>query len=229
MNKRIIYCEDAIEWIKKNEIPPLSSFVVSLPDISEFHGYSLEQWEEWFVETASLILSRCPDQGVVIFYQSDIKFEGTWIDKGYLCQTAARKTQHKLLWHKILCRVSPGVATFGKPSYSHLLCFSKDLRLDIGRSTPDVVSDLGEKTWTRGMGLNACVLIAKFISEQTNSSLIINPFCGEGSMVATANAFKLDAIGIERSPKRALKARELKVFEGGTGWKFQMDEQFSQA
>jgi hypothetical protein len=51
--------------------------------------------------------------------------DGVWIDKAYLVQKAAEQTGHALLWHKLVCRVPPGVATFGKPSYHHMLCFSK--------------------------------------------------------------------------------------------------------
>jgi hypothetical protein len=54
-----------------------------------------------------------------------VQVDGAWIDKGYLVQKAAEQTGHSLQWHKLVCRVPPGVATFGKPSYHHMLCFSK--------------------------------------------------------------------------------------------------------
>jgi len=68
---------------------------------------------------------------------------------------------------------------------------------------------MGDKTWQRGMGLEACLLIGRFLSDKVPSNTIVNPFCGEGSVLATANAFGLSALGIERSPKRAQKAKEL--------------------
>jgi tRNA G10 N-methylase Trm11 len=52
-------------------------------------------------------------------------------------------------------------------------------------------------------------MIAKFIAEQTKTKLVINPFCGEGSVLLAANHWGLDAIGIERSPKRVAIAKEL--------------------
>jgi hypothetical protein len=182
-----------------------------MPDISEFPGYTLNDWKAWFIKTASLVMSRCPDDGVTIFYQSDVKIDGAWVDKGYLCQKAAESLGQELLWHKIICRSPAGIATFGRPAYSHMLCFSKSLRVDIAKSTPDVLPDLGEKTWQRGMGLEACMLAAKFIADQTPTTTVINPFCGEGSMLAVANAYNLSAIGIERSPKRAAKAQVLQM------------------
>lgn len=192
-----------------------------MPDISEFPGYTLNEWKEWFVRTATLILSKCPPLGVTIFYQSDIKHDGTWVDKSYLCQKAAESLGAELLWHKIICRSPAGIATFGRPAYSHMLCFSQELRVDISQSTADVIPDLGEKTWARGMGLEACLIAARFIKEQTQSTLMINPFCGEGSMLAAANAFDLEAVGIERSPKRAEKARTLTLAKEKKHWNFQ--------
>jgi hypothetical protein len=220
MSTRSVYCEDAIAWLESKEIQNGCSFVTSMPDISEFPGYSLVDWKNWFIQTATLVLSRCPADGVTIFYQSDIKIDGTWVDKGYLCQKAAEALGHELLWHKVVCRAPAGIATFGRPSFSHMLCFSKAVKADLARSTADVIPDLGDKTWQRGMGLEACLVAAKFISEQTNTKTIINPFCGEGSMLAVANACELDAIGIERSPKRVEKARSLQIIKEKSAWKF---------
>jgi hypothetical protein len=220
MNKRSVFCEDAIQWLETREVQLGCSLVSSMPDISEFPGYSLADWKNWFINTATLILSKTAPEGVTIFYQSDIKFEGTWVDKGYLCQKAAEAMGHELLWHKIICRSPAGIATFGRPAYSHMLCFSKNLKADISKSTPDVIPDLGDKTWQRGMGLEACLMAAKFIAEQTPSKTIINPFCGEGSMLAAASVYELEGIGIERSPKRAEKARRLELIKEKSGWAF---------
>ena len=219
--ERIIECTDAMAWLESHSKESLagSSLVASMPDISEFTNYTLMEWKNWFVNTASLIMSRTPDDGVVIFYQSDIKHEGVWIDKGYLVQKAAEINGVELLWHKIVCRVNPGIATFGKPAYSHILCFSKNLRLtDIGQSTADVIPELGDKTWVRGMGLQNCLMIANFISKETKSTTIVQPFCGEGGLLAAASAKGLRGVGIERSPKRADKARRLSISADLKSW-----------
>lgn len=209
MIERVVYCEDAISWLQAQGTLTDCSLVASLPDISEFPTYSLSDWKQWFTQTAELIISKTPEDGVTLFYQSDIKHEGVWVDKGYLCQKAAENLGHELLWHKIACRSPAGTTTFGRPAYSHLLCFSKGLKIDIQKSSADIIPDLGEKTWQRGMGLEATISMARFVAEQTSSKTIVNPFCGEGSILAAANAFHLNSVGIERSPKRAEKARKL--------------------
>jgi hypothetical protein len=216
---REVICGDALEWLNSQPILEGCSLVASMPDISEFSNMPLNGWKEWFTNTAALIMSKAPEDGVAIFYQSDIKHEGVWVDKAYLVQKAAEQQGLELLWHKIVCRVPPGIATFGKPAYSHILCFSKGVRLlDMSKSTPDVIGDLGEKTWVRGMGLENCLMISKFIASHTNTKTIVHPFCGEGSILAAANIVKLKALGIERSPKRADKARRLTISDDLKNW-----------
>lgn len=195
--------------------------MASLPDISEFQTMTLNDWKKWFQETASLVLTKTPDDGVTIFFQSDIKVDGHWVDKSYLVQKAAEELGHEILWHKIICRSPAGIATFGRPSYSHMLCFSKGRRLnDLSKSTADVIPDLGDKTWQRGMGFNACSIIAKFIKEEIGSHTLVHPFCGEGSMVSVAEHMGLNAIGIEKSRKRAEKAERIQVASDGKSWDF---------
>lgn len=188
--------------------------MASLPDISEF-SLSLPEWKSWFIEAAKLILSKCPDDGVSVFYQSDIKFAGAWVDKAYLCQKAAEALGHELLWHKVVCRAPAGTITFGRPAYSHVLCFSRNLRLhDLAQSSADVFASGGEKTWQRGMGIDTCLFICRFIADFTSSRTVVNPFCGEGSVLAAANNLGLAAVGIERSSKRAEKARRQQMSGG---------------
>lgn len=208
---RVVHCDDAIAWLERSPVLIGCSLVTSMPDISEFPSYSVSEWKDWFIRTAELVLSRTPDEGVSIFYQSDIKTDGTWLDKGYLCQKAAEQTGSELLWHKIACRVSPGQTSFGRSGFTHVLCFSKGVRLRVDESTPDVIPNLGEKTWERGMGLEACLMIANFVLKNTATTTIVQPFCGQGGMLAAANAVGLAAIGIERSTKRAEAARGISV------------------
>jgi hypothetical protein len=205
---RNVVVGDAVEWLRNNRLSG-SSLVASIPDFSEFPGKTLDEWTVWFQEAALATLSATPPEGVTIFYQTDIKVEGSWIDKGFLCQQAAQRAGRKLLWHKIACRARPGQATFGRPGFGHLLCFSESVRAVVGESTADVLPELGDKTWERGMGFDVCRVVAHFIKDRVGSQVVVNPFCGHGSMLAVANAVGLDAVGIERSPKRAARAQLL--------------------
>lgn len=216
--KRSVYQEDALAWLKAKDVQEGESYFASLPDYSEFPELSLSEWKNWFTEVTGLILSKTSEKDVTVFFQSDIKYQGHWVDKAYLCQKAAEEMGQNLLWHKIACRAPAGVATFGRPAYSHILCFSKGFSLDPGLSTPDVLPELGEKSWQRGIGLKPALMIAKFLKEIVQSRALVNPFCGEGAMLAAANHFGLEAIGIEKGKKRAERARMIRISEDCSRW-----------
>ncbi len=209
--QRTVDCEDALAWLDARPVLEGSSAIASLPDWSEFPSLSLADWKAWFIRAAARILERVPPEGVAIFYQTDVKEEGTWVDKGYLVSRAAEEVGVDLLWHKVVCRRPPGTVTFGRPAYSHMLCFSRGVRVDMAKSTPDVLPEAGEVTWTRGMGVEACLIACRFILEHTRTRTVVDPFCGHGTVLAVANALGLDAVGVELSRKRARKARNLRA------------------
>jgi hypothetical protein len=200
-----------VRWLEEQPTLEGMSAITSLPDWSEFPKLTLDQWKEWFRTAAQLVCARMPAEGVAIFFQTDIKEAGIWIDKGYLVQRAAEAAGCELLWHKVVARAPVGNVTFGRPAYSHLLAFSKKVRVDLGKSTADVLPEAGETTWTRGMGIEACLLACRFVLSATQCRTVVDPFCGHGTVLAVANALGLDAVGVELSRKRAAKARTLKV------------------
>lgn len=207
MSRTVIQAE-ALGWLESQPVRSGCSFITSLPDVSEV-SLPLDAWREWFGRAVSAVLSRCPDDGVAIFFQTDIKHEGTWVDKAYLCQKAAERDGVALLWHKVVCRMPAGNTGYGRPAYSHLLCFSRGVRAEISRSTCDVLPKAGSVTWTRGMGSQACRVACQFVLDATATRTIIDPFCGHGTVLAVANEMGLNAIGVELGAKRARRAQEL--------------------
>lgn len=207
---RTVYCEDALQWLSRSAPLHDSSVVTSLPDVSAFRNLSLEQWKAWFTDTAARVMLATADIGVSIFYQTDIKHEGTWVDKAYLCQRAAEEAGVALLWHKVVCRKPAGEPVFGRPGYTHLLCFAKQAR-DRPAPYPDVLPSTGLMTWSQAMGVKACELACRYVLSHTNTRTIVDPFCGVGTVLAVANSFGLDAVGVEITAKRARKARALNL------------------
>lgn len=211
MPDRTVLCQDALAWLDTAGVVPGASFVTSLPDVSELSPMSLVDWRAWFVRTARRILDACPDDGIAVFYQTDVIIEDRWIDKGHLVATAADETNVPMLFHRVVCRSAAGTRVFGRPAYSHLLAFSRGVVPKAGQSRADVMPSTGEMTWSRAMGLAACVEAMRYIRENTSSRVIVDPFCGHGTALAVANAFGFDALGVELSKKRAQKARNLVV------------------
>lgn len=205
---RTVHCGDGMAFLA-TPLPPDHAVVTSLPDHSELPSLGVAGWRSWFIDTVALACRAVADDAVAIFFQTDVKHDGRWIDKGYLVARGADDAGAALLWHKIVCRAPPGTVTFGRPSYAHLLCASRNLRLAPGQSSADVLPRLGAMPWSRAMGADACAAVARFLLDHTACRTVVDPFCGVGTMLAAANAAGLDAIGVERSPRRAARARTL--------------------
>lgn len=209
--RREVLAGDGRAWLESASLGPADAVVTSLPDVSELPVAGLEEWRSWFVDTASLACRAIHDDSVILFYQTDIKRDGRWIDKGYLVQSAADATGLSCLFHKVVCRAAPGTTTFGRPAFAHLLAFSRSLRFEPSQSLPDVVPSTGAMTWSRAMGVAACVLACRFLRRSTAATRVIDPFCGLGTILAVGNAFGFDALGVELSKKRARRARSLTI------------------
>lgn len=208
MSARTVHCADALEWLAAEPVVSGRAFVTSLPDVSEV-GLALEPWKAWFRRAAAAVIGRVPPDGVAIFFQTDIKDRGLWVDKGYLVHRAADDVGAELLWHRIACRLPPGTHGLGRPGYSHVMCFSRGFRPAGAVSMPDVLADSGEKLWVRGIGWIATAHALGFVRRHTPAHTVVDPFCGKGTFLAAANASGLDAIGVDRSPARCRNARFL--------------------
>jgi hypothetical protein len=205
----VIHHCDGVEWLHNASLGPKDAIVTSLPDLSGLPTLGFDGWREWFVDAAEQVCRAVHDESVAVFYQTDIKHEGRWVDKSLMVSEGAARAKSHLLWRKVVCRVAPGITTFGRPAYAHLLCFSREVRIYPGESTPDVLPQTGDTTWSRGMGADVCAAVVKFLRTRTECTTVVDPFCGQGSILAAANAQGLGSVGVEISRKRVLKARKI--------------------
>jgi hypothetical protein len=208
---RVVHHAEAVAWLRARGRLDGCSVVTSLPDVSEVPALDLAAWTRWFEDAAALVAGSAPDDGVAVFFQSDIKRGGAWIDKGALVQRGAERVGARLLFHKIVCRKPPGAVTFGRAAYSHLLAFSRGARPRPERATADVLPDAGFMPGTKAMGVNACLDACRFVLRETATRTVVDPFCGYGTVLAVANALGLDAIGVDLSARMCKKARTLAI------------------
>jgi len=206
--RRTVHHAEALTWLATHPAARGTSIVTSLPDVSEVPGLGFDGWRSWFIDAARHVIRWLPEDGVAVFFQSDIRREGTWIDKGYLVQRAGEDVGASLLWHKIVCRKPPGTIAVGRASYSHMLCFAPQPRPTPQRPGPDVLGDAGFMPWNRAMGETACRVACRFLKEETATRLVVDPFCGQGSVLAVANAFGFEAVGVDLSTRRCRAARK---------------------
>ena len=202
---------EALAWLRAHGPLAGASVITSLPDVSEVPALGLDGWRTWFEEAAVLTMQSVPAEGVAIFFQSDIKRAGQWLDKGGLVARAAGRAGMGLLFHKVVCRKPPGTVTFGRASYSHLLGFSRSLRPSLRRATADVLPDAGFMPGAKAMGVNACVDACRFVLFETTTRTVVDPFCGWGTVLAVANALGLDAVGVDLSARMCKRARLLHI------------------
>jgi hypothetical protein len=209
---RLVVQGDAFAWLEANPAEVGMSVVTSLPDISELSQFDLDAWKAWFISTVVRLIDWLPTRGVAIFYQSDIRVRGYWIDKGYLVQRGAEEAGASMLWHKIVCRKPPGTIALGRPSYSHMIALTRTTEtLQAPDRTPDVLPDAGSMSWSRAMGVEACAVACCYLIANTAARTIVDPFCGRGTVLAVANALGLNAIGVDIGAKRCRTARALVV------------------
>ena len=204
--ERVVHRGDGLAFLARGQLPADHAVITSLPDHSELPALGIDGWRRWFIASVAAVCHAITDDAVAIFFQTDVKHDGRWIDKSHLVMCGADAAGSHALWHKVVCREAPGTITFGRPAYAHLVCVSRARRLAPRASTPDVLPSLGEMTWARAMGTAACEAAVKFVAS-IGARTVVDPFCGYGSVLAVANACGLDAIGVELSRRRASRAR----------------------
>jgi len=216
-DRRVVHAE-ALAFLASHPAEPRTSVITSLPDVSETPRLDLGGWKTWFVDAIQRVIAWVPDGGVAIFFQSDIRREGKLVDKGYLVMRAVEAEGASVLWHKIVCRKPPGTIAFGRPSYSHMICVERGQasRASFKHPGPDVIADAGFMPWTRAMGVEACRVALRFVREETETRLVVDPFCGHGTVLAVANSMGFDALGIDLGEKRCKLARALTVAAVGS-------------
>ena len=207
---REVHCADAIAWMKARGVIADACAVTSLPDVSEV-GLALPVWRAWFLDAVKLVVEAVPAESAAVFFQSDIKRDGVWIDKGALVTRAAEDAGARVLFHKIVCRRPPGMLTMGRPGFTHLIAVSRAMKCPDVLPIPDVIVDAGRQPWVRAMGVRAAGHALRFARDQVGAKVVFDPFCGVGTVLAGANALGLDALGVELAKKRCEQARTLQV------------------
>jgi hypothetical protein len=198
---------DGLEWLRAQAAEPGTSVITSLPDLSELPELSLDAWQQWFVAAARAVLAWVPASNMAVFFQSDVLHEHAWVSKSHLVMRAADAEAARLVWHKIVCRRAPGTSTWGRASYSHMLCFTRGEVPALRAASPDVLPDAGATTWARGMGAAAGELACRYLQKHTQTRTIVDPFCGRGGVLAVASSLGFNVVGVELSKKRCRAAR----------------------
>ncbi len=209
--KRVVHQAEAVGWLRDLGTLAGASVVTSLPDVSEIPRLDFSGWCRWFEDATAAVMACVPPEGVAIFFQSDIRHAGLWVDKGALVARGAERAGGHLLFHRIVCRHPAGTLSAGRATYSHLLGFAPVPRPPSGRPRADVIPDAGFVPGKKAMGVNACIEACRFVLQETPTRTIVDPFCGWGTVLAVANVLGMDAVGVDLSARMCRRARVLDV------------------
>ena len=198
------------------ELPDRFNIVSSIPDISEVRpAMTASEYERWTVEMARSMLRLLPPDQVCILYQTPGRFSGeggAWLDKGFLCQLGARRAGAACVWQKIvLADDCVGRRRGGtRAGFIQLLCFSKRHRVARDACAIDVLADRGHMSYSHAMGEAAVATAIEYTLQMHDDEAarlpVVDFFCGYGSVLAVANAYGLDAYGMDISLKCCRRA-----------------------
>jgi hypothetical protein len=212
---RSIICQDTQIWLKQQAKESIGNVVTGICDLDEIinlksnisskQKFSIDQYKTFFTSIAEKLMAITKPDGYCIFIQTDRKYEGQWIDKSYLLNKSAEKEGLRLLWSKVVLLREVGHTDLHRPTYSHMMCFSKKAKP--GATFPDVI-DVSKILYKNGTPSLAAETAIKFISQYSPYKIIVDPFVGQGTIVAYANAYGLDAVGIDIDPEQCQLAKD---------------------
>lgn len=203
MPTRRVLCQDALKWLENND--DIDCIITSMPEMEEVN-LKIKEYEAFFRKAARACFSSMNDEGYCIFLQTDRKHHG-WVDKGYWITDEGRNLGFHTVWKKIALTKEVGKADLFRPTYSTMLCFTKEAK--VGKLLPDVIYS-GDKTYTHAFGVESVSLCVDYVKSQ-GVKKIVDPFCGSGTTLAVANKMGLDAIGVDISKEACEMARKLKI------------------
>lgn len=198
---RTIIHDDCLNWIKTQEV--LQNVVTGICDQSET-TMNIDEYLVFFNDVADEIFKKLAPKGYAIFIQTDRKYNKQVLSKAFMLMTIAYEHNVKLIWHKIVMH-RPGT-DLHRPSYAHMLCFSKSGTT--GAATPDVIQP-SKRVYKNGTPINAAIVALEFIKKYSDSNVVIDLFVGRGTIVAIANKMGLSAIGIDIDKEQVEAATKL--------------------
>jgi hypothetical protein len=198
-----IICDDALNWLKNQSSIP--NVVTGICDMDEMPGMDMQGYLVFFESVLNGIFSKLQDGCYAVFIQTDRKYKRSWIDKSYIITNIAQKYKLKMVWHKIALHRGVDATDLHRPTYAHVLCYSRDGTT--GAATPDVIP-VSKKLYKNGTPPEAAKRALAFIARNSTSRTIVDPFVGQGTIPGLAKALGLNSIGIDIDPEQCEKAKK---------------------
>ena len=205
--------DDARNWLRKQKKGSVPNIVTGICDLDEIkHTFKSENTEmqeylNFFKGITRQIFRKLNPDGYAIFIQTDRKYNRQTIDKSYILTDLAKKHGYRLIWHKIVLHQDVNTTDLFRPTYAHMLCYSKNGRP--GAAFPDVLP-VSKKFYKNATPIGAIEAAIKYIKRYNKlDSTIVDPFVGQGTTCIVAIENGIDCIGIDIDPKQVEITRKL--------------------
>uniref|UniRef100_A0A6C0J4T1 DNA methylase N-4/N-6 domain-containing protein n=1 Tax=viral metagenome TaxID=1070528 RepID=A0A6C0J4T1_9ZZZZ len=205
---RNIICTDSLKWLQEQPLDSLPNVVTGICDHDEMANYSMDEYMTFFVSVADLIFQKQKQGCYAIFIQTDRKWQRQWLDKSYVLTGLARKHGYKTIWHKIVLNRPVNSTHLQRPTYAHMVGYTKDGTT--GAGTPDVIES-GGKLYKNGTSVNAAKTALEFIKRYSKNINVLDPFIGQGTIAAIGNKIGLNVIGIDIDQEQCKLAENLNI------------------
>lgn len=198
-----IICADALKWLSQQKSIP--NVVTGICDLDEMPGYDMKKYLDFFQKVVDVIFQRLQSGCYAIFIQTDRKYQRSWIDKSYIITNIAQRHQIKMIWHKIVLHRNPDATDLHRPTYAHMLCYSRDGTT--GAATPDVIP-VSKKTYKNATPPEAAQRALEFVAKYSKTPVVVDPFVGRGTIPVLARNLGLRSIGIDIDPEQCKIAKQ---------------------
>ena len=169
-------------------------------------GINIDSYLVFLQDILNGIFSKLQNGCYAIFIQTDRKYQRSWIDKSYIITNVAQKYKLKMVWHKIVLHRDVNSTDLHRPTYGHVLCYTRDGTT--GAATPDVIP-VSKKLYKNGTPPEAGRRALEFVKRYSSISTVIDPFVGQGTILVIAKELGLNSIGIDIDPEQCEKAKKI--------------------
>jgi hypothetical protein len=200
-----IICDDALNWLKKQTSLP--NVVTGICDFDEMpEKTTMNEYLAFYTDVLEEIFSKLQDNCYAIFIQTDRKYQKSWIDKSYITTKIAQKHRIKVIWHKIVLHRGVDSTDLHRPTYAHVLCYSRNGTT--GAATPDVIP-VSKRLYKNATPPLAAERALEFVEKYSTIKTVLDPFVGRGTIPVLAKKLGLDSIGIDIDPKQCEETKKI--------------------
>lgn len=198
-----IQCQDAVQWLKSRDDRSIDHVVTGLPDVHEIdstESMTFADYHAWFTQVARDIFRTVKPKGYAIFIQTDRKRDRQVYSKSTWLTSTAMESGMKLIWHKIVLQRDVGKIDLYRPTYSHMLCYSREG--STGVAFEDVIPP-SKKYYANATPIEAVERAIRFISTMVPKTArkadvsIVDPFVGRGTVGQIAYKYGFNFLGID--------------------------------